>query len=101
MFLGIYLNLSIWYKLGHKTIVGAYITLFGVAITLAINFVFIPTYGYLACAWATFFCYGGMMLVSYLLGQRVYPIPYAWKKMSLYILIVVGIYLFTTDLLAW
>ncbi len=92
MFLGIYLNLSIWYKLGQKTIIGAYITLLGVAVTLAINFVFIPTYGYLACAWATFFCYGLMMLVSYLLGQRVYPIPYAWKKLSLYIIIVVGIY---------
>lgn len=92
MFLGIYLNLSIWYKLGHKTIVGAYITLAGVIITVAINFIFIPVYGYTACAWATFFCYGSMMVMSYIWGQKVYPIPYAWKKLCAYIVIVVAIY---------
>ena len=92
MFLGIYLNLSVWYKLGNKTIVGAYITFAGVAITLVINYMFIPTYGYIACAWATFLCYGSMMAISYLWGQRVYPIPYAWKKLTSYIVIVVVLY---------
>jgi O-antigen/teichoic acid export membrane protein len=89
MFLGIYYNLSIWYKLTHKTISGAYITLIGAAITLVINFTFIPFFGYLACAWATFFCYGSMMLISFIWGQKAYYIPYAWRKLCAYIVIVV------------
>ncbi len=92
MFLGIYYNLSIWYKLTHKTIDGAYITLIGAAITLIINFIFIPYFGYIACAWATFSCYGSMMIVSYLWGQKAYNVPYAWKKLCAYILIVVALY---------
>ena len=92
MFLGIYYNLSIWYKLTHKTIDGAYITLIGAAITLLINFIFIPYFGYMACAWATFFCYGSMMIISYLWGQKAYHVPYAWKKLCAYIIIVVGLY---------
>jgi O-antigen/teichoic acid export membrane protein len=93
MFLGIYYNLSIWYKLRHKTIAGAYITLIGAAITLVINFIFIPYFGYMACAWATFCCYGSMMVISYLWGQKAYHVPYPWKKLSAYIVIVVLIYL--------
>jgi O-antigen/teichoic acid export membrane protein len=89
MFLGIYYNLAIWYKLGHKTSAGAYITLTGAAITIIINYFFIPTYGYMACAWATFFCYGSMMVFSYLWGQKVYRIPYAWKKLVAYLVIAV------------
>ena len=89
MFLGIYYNLSIWYKLTHKTISGAYITLIGAVITLTINYIFIPYYSYMACAWATFFCYGSMMVISYVWGQKAYRIPYAWKKLSAYIIIVV------------
>ena len=92
MFLGIYYNLSIWYKLTHKTIAGAYITLIGAASTLVINFIFIPYFGYMACAWATFFCYGSMMVISFLWGQKDYRIPYAWKKLSAYIIIVVLLY---------
>jgi O-antigen/teichoic acid export membrane protein len=89
MFLGIYYNLSIWYKITHKTISGAYITIIGAVITLVINYFFIPYYSYVACAWATFFCYGSMMVISYLWGQKAYRIPYAWKKLSAYIIIVV------------
>lgn len=92
MFLGIYYNLSIWYKLTHKTIAGAYITLIGAAITLFINYIFIPYYSYMACAWATFFCYGSMMVISFLWGQKDYRIPYAWKKLCAYIVIVVLLY---------
>jgi O-antigen/teichoic acid export membrane protein len=92
MFLGIYYNLSIWYKLTHKTIAGAYITLIGALITLVINFIFIPYFGYMACAWATFFCYGSMMVISYLWGQKAYHIPYAWKKLFAYIIIVVVLF---------
>ena len=89
MFLGIYYNLSIWYKLGHKTSAGAWITLIGAAITVLINFIFIPYFGYMACAWATFFCYGTMMIISFVWGQKEYRIPYAWKKLVAYIIIVV------------
>ena len=89
MFLGIYYNLSIWYKLGHKTSPGAYITITGALITIAINYLFIPRFGYIACAWATFFCYGSMMVMSYVWGQKVYRIPYAWKKLVAYMVIAV------------
>jgi O-antigen/teichoic acid export membrane protein len=92
MFLGIYYNLSIWYKLSNKTLAGAWITVIGAAITLGINYLFIPSFGYMACAWATFFCYGTMMVVSYIWGQKSYPVPYAWKKLIAYILIVVSMY---------
>ena len=92
MFLGIYYNLSIWYKLGHKTTAGATITLAGAAITLLINALFIPRFGYMACAWATFVCYGTMMVISYTWGQKRYPVPYAWKKLIAYIVIVVLLY---------
>lgn len=89
MFLGIYYNLSIWYKLSHKTMAGAWITLIGAAITILINFIFIGRYSYMACAWATFFCYGSMMVISFIWGQKHYRIPYAWKKLTAYIVISV------------
>ncbi len=80
LFLGIYYNLSIWYKLTGQTKFGAVITVFGAIITLFINFVFIPTYSYTASAWATFFSYGSMMVVSYLFGQKFYPVKYNLKN---------------------
>jgi O-antigen/teichoic acid export membrane protein len=89
MFLGIYYNLSIWYKLGHKTAAGAYITLTGAAITIIINYYFIPHFSYMACAWATFFCYGSMMVFSFVWGQKEYKVPYAWKKLVAYMVIAV------------
>jgi len=89
IFLGIYYNLSIWFKLSNKTIAGTYITLIGTVITIGINFFFIPMIGFMAGAWATFFCYGTMMVISYKWGQKVYPIPYVTKKMVAYIVIVV------------
>lgn len=89
MFLGIYYNLSIWYKLTNKTLSGAWITLAGAVITLLINYFFIPYFSYMACAWATFFCYGGMMVLSYTWGQKEYRIPYATKKLCAYMVIVV------------
>ena len=92
MFLGIYYNLSIWYKVTNKTLAGAWITVIGAAITILINYLFIPSFGYMACAWATFFCYGSMMVVSYVWGQRIYPVPYAWKKLVAYLLISVALY---------
>jgi O-antigen/teichoic acid export membrane protein len=92
MFLGIYINLSIWYRLTRKTTAGAYITLIGAGITIAVNFIFIPYFSYLACAWATFLCYGTMMVISYTWGQKSYPVPYARKKLLAYMAIVVILY---------
>jgi len=96
MFLGIYYNLSIWYKLGNKTMAGAWITIIGALLTIIINYAFIPSYGYMACAWATFFCYGSMMVISFVWGQKEYPVPYAWKKLVAYIVIVVLLYFIHT-----
>jgi O-antigen/teichoic acid export membrane protein len=87
MSLGIYYNLSIWYKVTNKTMVGAWITLIGTAITFAVNYFFIPKYSYVASAWATFLCYFSMMVISFLWGQKEYHIPYAWKKLLAYIII--------------
>lgn len=92
MFLGIYYNLSIWYKLTNRTMAGAWITLIGAGLTLVINYLFIPRFGYMACAWATFLCYGTMMVLSYLWGQKAYRVPYAWKKLVAYMVIVVLLY---------
>lgn len=75
-FLGIYTNLSVWYKLIDKTRVGAYISIIGAFVTLGLNFALIPYFGYMGSAIATIFAYGSMMLISYQLGQKKYPIPY-------------------------
>ena len=94
VFLGIYYNLSIWYKLTHKNMTGAIITLAGAAITITLNILLIPRYHYLGAAIATFACYLFMMVVSYIMGQKHYPIPYARKKLISYLVLVVLIYLF-------
>ena len=101
MFLGIYYSLSVWYKLGHKTMAGAWITLVGAAITLLINYFLIPYFSYMACAWATFACYGSMMVMSFIWGQKEYPIPYAWKKLVAYILIVVILYFIHSTVISY
>jgi O-antigen/teichoic acid export membrane protein len=93
IFLGIYYNLSIWYKLTNKTMAGAWITIIGAGLTLIINYLFIHRYGYMACAWATFVCYGTMMVVSFLWGQKEYRVPYAWKKLLAYMVIVLLLYI--------
>ncbi len=86
LFLGVYYNLSIWYKLTSKTIWGAWISLIGAMITLALNFWWIPLgadhliHGYMGSAWATFICYCGMMVISYLVGQRYFPVNYNLGK---------------------
>ncbi len=93
IFLGVYYNLSIWYKLSNRTMAGAWITIIGAGLTLIINYAFISRFGYMACAWATFICYGSMMLISYWWGQRSYPVPYAWKKLIAYMVITLLLYL--------
>ena len=76
VFLGVYYNQSVWYKLSGRTIHGAYLAIFGAIITLVINIIFIPEYSYMASAWATLACYGSMMVASFFLGQKYYPVPY-------------------------
>jgi len=93
IFLGIYYNLSIWYKLTNKNMQGAVITLIGAGITIVLNIILIPKFHYLGAAIATFCCYLFMMVVSYVLGQKHYPVPYAKKKLIAYLVIVVLIYL--------
>lgn len=83
--LGIYHNLSVWYKITDRTKFGAYISVFGALITLAINIFFIKTYSYKASAIATLVAYSSMMILSYYFGRKYYPIPYNLKKIGLYL----------------
>ncbi|MBI2968320.1 MAG: polysaccharide biosynthesis protein [Bacteroidetes bacterium] len=85
--LGIYFNLSFWYKLTGKTEYGAYIAIFGAVITVFLNYLWIPVYGYMGSAWATCICYFAMMLISYFLGRKHYPVNYQVGKISLYAVI--------------
>jgi len=90
IFLGIYYNQSVWYKLSGKTIYGAYLAIFGAVITLIVNIVFIPEYGYMASAWATLACYGSMMVASFFMGQKFYPVPYKVFKNGAIILLALA-----------
>jgi O-antigen/teichoic acid export membrane protein len=100
IFLGIYYNLSIWYKLTNKNHIGAYITIVGALITFLLNYWLIPVWHYAGAALATFSCYLFMMVASYRLGKKYYPVPYAVKKLSAYILLVLLIYGMHRGLLA-
>jgi O-antigen/teichoic acid export membrane protein len=95
LFLGIYVNLSIWYKLTDRTLMGAWVSLFGSALTVALNLWWIPILGYRGSAWATLACYASMTAASYLLGQRYYPIPYPLLKIGTYLLF--GLLLYGMD----
>ena len=89
--LGIYHNLSVWYKITDKTKIGAYISLVGAIVTLVLNFVFIKEYSYKASAIATLAAYGSMMILSYVLGRKYYPIPYNLKKIGIYLFASIGL----------
>jgi O-antigen/teichoic acid export membrane protein len=84
-FLGIYTNLSVWYKLIDKTKIGAYISIIGAFVTLVLNFLLIPSISYYGSAVATIAAYGTMMVISYQLGQKKYPIPYDLNKIGSYL----------------
>jgi len=84
-FLGIYTNLSVWYKLTDRTQMGAYISIVGAFITLVLNFILIKKMSYMGSAIATIAAYGSMMIISYTLGNKYYPIPYDRKKIGLYL----------------
>ena len=85
--MGIYFNLSFWYKLIDKTIYGAWFSLAGCIVLFAVNIIFIPRYSYMACAWGGFTGYGTAMLLSYIVGQRKNPINYPMKSMAVYVAI--------------
>ncbi|ETZ24615.1 polysaccharide biosynthesis C-terminal domain-containing protein [Pedobacter sp. V48] len=87
--LGIYMNLSIWYRLSDQTRFGLYISIIGAFITIVLNFVLIPKYSYMGSAWVSMLAYFIMMVISYVLGQKYYPIPYDLKKILTYLLISV------------
>lgn len=85
LFLGIYHNLSIWYKLNDKTSYGMLFSIIGAVITIVINISLIPVIGYIASAWATLLAYGSMMVLSYFIGDKQYPVPYNLKKSGSYL----------------
>ena len=84
IFLGIFFNLSIWFKLNDKTSIGAWLSIGGALLTILLNYLWIPTYSYIGASWATFVCYFSMMAVSYVLGQKYFPIPYQKFKIIAY-----------------
>lgn len=91
LFLGIYNNLSVWYKLTDKTKYGMYFSVFGALLTIAFNLIFIPKIGFMASAWATLIAYGTMTIISYFYGKKYYAVPYNISKVILYIVISVGL----------
>ena len=93
IFMGIYFNLSFWYKLIDETRWGAYFSLTGCTILILMNIFLIPKYGYIACAWAGFTGYGVAMLLSYFVGQKKYPIQYNLKAIGMYVLLAAVLYL--------
>jgi O-antigen/teichoic acid export membrane protein len=93
LIMGIFFNLSIWYKLTNKTMIGAALVLLGAAITILINVIFIPRYGYVASAWAHLICYTTMVVFSYVWSRKHYAVPYQTGRVISYIIIAVGFYL--------
>jgi len=87
--MGVYFNLSFWYKLIDKTIYGAWFSLAGCLVLFAVNIIFIPQYGYWACAWGGVAGYGTAMVLSYIIGQRKNPIPYPMKDIGIYVIMTV------------
>lgn len=91
LFLGVYVNLSMWYKLSGQTMFGVWFSVIGAIITIVLNILFIPKYGYMASAWTTLAAYFVMCMVSYLVGRKYYPIPYNLRKIITLILVSIGI----------
>ena len=103
VFLGIYINLSIWYKLSDQTRFGLYISVAGALTTIVLNLILVPKYGYMGSAWVSLFAYFIMMVLSYTLGQKHYPIPYNVKRILAYlflsvILVVLSFWVFNRNI---
>jgi len=89
--MGVYFNLSFWYKLIDKTIYGAWFSIIGCVVLFAVNILFIPKYGYMACAWGGVAGYGTAMVLSYVIGQKKNPIPYPMNDITYYIIVTVAL----------
>ena len=94
--MGVYFNLSFWYKLIDKTIWGAYFSGIGCFVLVLINIIFVPQYGYMACAWAGFIGYATAMTLSYFVGQKKFPINYPLKSIGIYVLMTVFFFIAIT-----
>ena len=92
LFLGIYVNLSIWYKLSDRTLMGASVSLFGASLTIILNFYWIPKFGFTGSAYATLVCYAAMAILSYFLGQKFYRVNYNVKGVLGYLSLGVILY---------
>lgn len=92
VFMGVYFNLSFWYKLSDQTWWGALISAIGAAVMIAVNVIFVPRIGYWACAWGGFAGYGTAMLLSWIIGSRKYPIPYDTKALIVFALLAAAIF---------
>ncbi len=92
IFMGVFFNLSFWYKLTDETKWGAYFSIAGCVVLIAINLIFVPRYGYMACAWGGFCGYGVAMLLSYFVGQKKYPINYPLKSIFIYVVLAMALY---------
>jgi O-antigen/teichoic acid export membrane protein len=90
LFLGIYHNLSVWYKVTDRTKFGAYISVFAAIVTLVLNYILIPIIDYMGSAIATLAAYGSMMVLSYLYGRKYYDVPYEVKKIVGYLLLAIS-----------
>lgn len=93
IFKGIYFNLSFWYKLTDETQWGAYFSLIGCGVILALNIWLVPTYGYVASAWASVAGYGLITLLSYFIGQKKYPVKYPLKDMAVYLVLAAALFI--------
>jgi O-antigen/teichoic acid export membrane protein len=91
--LGIYFNISTWYKITDKTYVGAIISIVGAVITIIMNVILVPKIGYFGAAWATLTCYVSMVIIGYATEQKYYPIPYDYKRILFYLFLAVVLFL--------
>lgn len=94
-FFGVFFNLSLWYKLTDRTAWGMWLSLFGLAVTLGLNFLLVPKWGYMGCAWAAFGCYGAMMVASYVAGRVNYPIGYNVPRLAFYFMTAMALWAFS------
>lgn len=104
LLLGVYVNLSVWYKLTDRTLTGAWVALIGAGITVGMLWLLVPRYGYQGAAWAHLACYSTMVLLSYALGRKFYPVPYEVLRVLGYIGLGLGLYAggrWLVDELAW
>jgi O-antigen/teichoic acid export membrane protein len=92
LLLGVYYNLSVWYKVTDQTKFGAYISTIGAVVTISLNLLLVPIFGYIGAAWATLICYITIVIISYFLGQKHFPIPYPVKALALYTIFALSLF---------